>query len=285
MLRMHRILLATLLLLLSSGVHAQSHDSATGQLNAWQNYTLIGGAIVLLGVGIIIYRSNKAKALANKELAEQKRVIEQALEEKEALLKEIHHRVKNNLQLVSSLLQLQSKKFKDPEIIKAMEEGQGRVKSMAIIHEMLYQNENIINIPFKSYLQSLVQNINISFGESANDIKVTMEVPDVAFNVDTAIPLGLIMNELIYNCFKYAFDEKQQGHVNISLKDRGADSYVLNIVDNGKGLPDDFEQRKSKSLGLRLVTMLSKQLEGELAFESSEKGTSINIWFKHQEDH
>lgn len=212
-----------------------------------------------------------------KEIQEQKSVIAQSLVEKESLLKEIHHRVKNNLQIIANLLYLQSGKFQDENIKNVLEEGQGRVRSMALIHQKLYENEDLKSIPFGEYILELVNEIKTSFGELAASVTVKVDAQEAFFDVDSAVPLGLIINELSTNAFKYAFEGKEEGQFNIFLT-RSGEEYELHISDNGKGIPDEIDIRKTRSLGLRLVRILSEQLEGEYSFES-ESGMSFKLKF------
>lgn len=245
----------------------------------------------LLGVGIIwvivLVNARRLKQLNKKleaiittrtqQIHEQKGTIERALLERESLLKEIHHRVKNNLQIIASLLYLQSGKFEDEDFKRVLEEGQGRVRSMALIHQKLYENDDLKSIPFGEYLQELLQEIHASFGQSAEKIQLKIVSDQVNFDVETAIPLGLIVNELATNAFKYAFDDVDKGTFSISLKNID-NQYVLTISDDGRGIPQEVDIRKTKSLGLRLVRMLSQQLEAEYKFESG-KGTTFELRF------
>lgn len=251
---------------------------------AYMLYVVTFGLVVYL----IVYLNSRRLKKVNerleqiieertKEILDQKNVIQKSLEERESLLKEIHHRVKNNLQIIASLLYLQSGKFEDENFKKVLEEGQGRVRSMALIHQKLYENEDLKNIPFGEYLQELIGEIKTSFGAEAQNIKVKIDVDQVNFDVETAIPLGLIINELATNAFKYAFEELNEGNFSISLVRESGD-YLLTVSDDGKGLPDEINIKKTKSLGLRLVKMLSVQLEGEYEIRS-EKGTVFNLKF------
>lgn len=243
--------------------------------------------VLALAVVWFIYRNAVVHAKATKKLAAQKRAIEErnetiqsSLKEKEVLLKEIHHRVKNNLQLVSSLLQLQSGKFEDPEVLKALEEGQGRVQSMAMIHQMLYENEDLTSIDLDVYFDNLLTSIRSSFGELSADIKIHHAKSGLHVEPDTVVPLGLICNELFYNCFKYAFTGKEAGNIFISLEQEREDSYRLTIKDDGNGLPKDFDQRSKKSLGVRLVNMLSRQLDGKVEYDGAQGGTLVQVYFR-----
>ncbi|MEP4532660.1 MAG: histidine kinase dimerization/phosphoacceptor domain -containing protein [Cyclobacteriaceae bacterium] len=212
-----------------------------------------------------------------KEIRDQKEIIEKALVERESLLKEIHHRVKNNLQIIASLLYLQSGKFENEDFKKVLEEGQGRVRSMALIHQKLYENDDLKSIPFGEYLTELLSEIKASFGHAMEKVKLDIQADDVQFDVETAVPLGLIVNELATNAFKYAFDGLDQGSFSIALTKEG-EHFVLSVSDNGKGIPSGIDIKKTRSLGLRLVKMLSVQLEAEYAFESQE-GTHFTMKF------
>lgn len=213
--------------------------------------------------------------LSKKQVEDDKLIIEKSLAERESLLKEIHHRVKNNLQIIASLLYLQSGKFEDEDFKKVLEEGQGRVRSMALIHQKLYENDDLKSIPFGEYLQELVSEIRASFG--MGKIQLNIEAENIFFDVDTAVPLGLIVNEMATNAFKYAFEKKESGSLSIYLTEENG-MFTLNVRDDGKGIPDEIDIRKTKSLGLRLVRMLSQQLEGEFEF-SNNNGTSFELKF------
>ncbi|SMD31858.1 Two-component sensor histidine kinase, contains HisKA and HATPase domains [Reichenbachiella faecimaris] len=210
-----------------------------------------------------------------KEIEKQKDIIAKSLIEKESLLKEIHHRVKNNLQIIASLLYLQSGKFENEDFKRVLEEGQGRVRSMALIHQKLYENDDLKSIPFDEYLTELVGEIRASFGMV--QIQLNVEAKDIFFDVDTAVPLGLIVNELATNAFKYAFAKVPKGSFSISLTQEG-NRYMLSVKDDGQGIPDEIDIKKTKSLGLRLVRMLSQQLEGDFVFESKD-GTNFSLTF------
>lgn len=244
-------------------------------------------AIILLSAAVLVFVLFKQKAKSNKILASQKQeiedqtmVIESNLEEKETLLKEIQHRVKNNLQVISGMLQLQTKNFDDPKMQEAMEEAQGRIKSMAIIHQQLYLSENNINyISFDKYLKNLTGQIAGAYRQISRKVTIDIDVHNIEFNVDTAVPLGIIVNELVSNAFKYAFHETEAGSIAISIDKEGDNDYKMSIKDNGIGLPDDFDPMKTKSLGLKLVKILSKQMKGTFAF-NSDSGTHFTISFK-----
>lgn len=248
---------------------------------------LVGlGSLVLLIVLFFILRSNRIRKTNNKnllqkneEIEEQKKVIEGSLLEKETLLREIHHRVKNNLQVVSSLLNLQSNSIQDEGTLKAVQEGQNRVKSMALIHKKLYQSEQLTSIDFQEYLEQLIDQISSSYGVSAGAVNVSAH--QVLIDVDTAIPLGLIVNELVTNAIKYALQGAEESTVEVVLKQVEEASYELSVRDHGTGLPEDFNMGQSETLGLRLVHLLSKQVKAKLDYKNV-GGAFFSLQFNHQ---
>ncbi len=203
--------------------------------------------------------------------------IEYSLKEKDVLLKEIHHRVKNNLQIIISLLNLQTGYVKDENTLKTLKDGQSRVRSMALVHEKFYQAEELSEINFLDYIEKLCQFLYQSYGDKNHQVNVEIKGDYVGLDMDTAMPCGLLINEIVSNAYKYSFPGKESGKILIELKK--ADGKVnLLIKDNGIGLPDDFEIEKSESLGMQLILALTNQLDGELKL-SHEKGTSFAISF------
>lgn len=206
------------------------------------------------------------------------KAIKESLDEKEILLREIHHRVKNNMQIISSLLNLQSQHVEEAETLDILKESQGRVRSMAMIHEKLYQSPNFTKIDFKDYIEKLVSSLIYTYKVQKQDIKQVLEVRDVEMNIDTAIPCGLIINELVTNSLKYAFPTPDsEGIIQIELN-QIEDQFKLIISDNGVGLPLDIQIEKSETLGLQLVNNLVKQLEGTLQIHRG-NGTKFTIIF------
>jgi two-component sensor histidine kinase/nitrate reductase gamma subunit len=195
------------------------------------------------------------------------------------LLKEIHHRVKNNLEVVSGLLALQSAKMDDPTMQEVMLASQNRVQSMGILHQKLYQSEHLAFIEMKNYFENLCINILDSYNES-DRIQVTIEMPELEFDVDTAVPLGLIVNELLTNSLKYAFPKGEKGNIELSLKNLNEDNFQLKISDNGVGKPAN-EKAKGTGFGTQLVDLLTRQIDGSLIQDVS-NGTMILINFKRQ---
>lgn len=193
------------------------------------------------------------------------------------LLKEIHHRVKKNFEVVSGLLPLQSAKMDDPKMQEVILASQNRVHSMGILHQKLYQSEHLSFIEMKNYFQNLCLNILDSYNETER-IKVNIEMNELEMDVDTAVPLGLIVNELLTNSLKYAFPKGENGTIELSLKNVSEDNYQLMISDNGIGKPLD-EKAKGTGFGTQLVELLTHQIDGKLIQEVGD-GTMILINFK-----
>ena len=242
------------------------------------------------------------------EMDERERIenkLKKSLEEKEILLKEIHHRVKNNLQIISSLLNLQSRYITDEEMLDIYKESQNRVKSMAIIHEKLYQSEDLARIDFGDYVNSLVLDLFNSYGVDKSSTNLNIDIKDILLNINTAIPCGLIVNELVTNSIKHGFpeiisrksanknfvspldiyrannfitefDEKNEIAITIT-KENGF--YMMSVYDNGRGFPDDLDFQNTDSLGMQLVISLTSQLRGTVELER-DKGTLFKIIFK-----
>ncbi|MDO9043895.1 MAG: PAS domain S-box protein [Methanobacteriaceae archaeon] len=202
--------------------------------------------------------------------------IIKSLEEKDVLLKEIHHRVKNNLQIISSLLNLQAYHIKDPADLEIFKESQIRVKSMALIHEQLYQSENLASINFAEYIKNITSQLFNSYSSPTTTITLNLDLQDVNLEIETAIPCGLIINELVSNSLKHAFKNRNKGKINISLN-QDSENVVLSISDDGVGF-DLGKINISDSLGLKLVKTLVNQLDGSLEIRSDE-GSSFLIIF------
>jgi PAS domain S-box-containing protein len=212
--------------------------------------------------------------------------IQSSLKEKEVLLKEVHHRVKNNLQVVSSLLYLQSVslgKTKNPQ--DALRESCNRIRSMALIHEKLYKSEDVSTIDFAEYLRTLVNDLFYSFGIDGGRITIAYDLDAVSMGIDTAIPCGLIVNEAVSNALKYAYPangpKEGRGEVRITLRAMEGGDCRLTVADDGVGLPDGIDPRNTESLGLRLITTLVDQLEGSFEFGRG-GGTEFSMVFKQK---
>ncbi|WP_445666050.1 PAS domain-containing sensor histidine kinase [Fodinibius sp. AD559] len=214
--------------------------------------------------------------ISERKQAEEK--IKKSLKEKEVLLAEIHHRVKNNLAVITGLLELQVYNTSSKEASDVLENSQMRVNSIALIHEKLYQNKNLSEICFEQYLQDLTDAILTSMGTSQTDIEVTLNIDPVSLTVNQAIPCGLILNEIITNAFKHAYPEKGKGNITVNLNRRGDDIY-LSVVDDGIGIPDEINLENPKSLGIKLIRTLSKQLSAEAEFSNENPGTKFALQF------
>lgn len=186
-----------------------------------------------------------------------------SLREKEQLLKEIHHRVKNNLQIIYSLLNLQSGLITDEAHLEAMRDSRNRIKSMALVHEMLYSSSDLSSINLNAYVRSLIQHLSFTYANPRQDIKYHVEIPqDVNLEIDRMIPLGLLVNEMISNSLKYAFPDRD-GAITIGLT-IGQEYYIFSVSDNGVGLPENFNTGKVESLGMQLIHMLAEQIDAGL---------------------
>jgi len=211
------------------------------------------------------------------ELMQKKHLIEAALDEKNLLLKELHHRVKNNLQVILSLLNLQAMNVKDTASLEALTESKNRISSMALVHEKLYKAENAQRIDFEDYVEELVQNLISSYNVNGKSITTEIEMQNIYFRLDTCITLGLIISEVVTNSLKYAFNNRDEGKININLQ-KIKNEYTLSIKDDGEGLPHDFDPENSETLGVVLIHTFVEQLEGRMEI-NVDGGTEIKIYF------
>jgi two-component sensor histidine kinase len=193
--------------------------------------------------------------------------IHAALKEKDVLLGEIHHRVKNNLQIVHSLLGLQSNNIGDETVLSMMRESQNRIRSMALIHQTLYESKDFARVDFRNFLDSLLPTLISSYGVGSERVKLSVQSIDVQLPINAAIPCGLVVNELISNSLKHAFPEDREGEISVQLAHQSPETVVLRVSDNGIGIPDKFDVEQTTTLGLQLVTMLVDQLGGELTIQ------------------
>ena len=221
---------------------------------------------------------NQELKKANTLITKQKNALATSNHEKELLLKEIHHRVKNNMQVIASLVSLQVRNIKDVNTVNELEQIRNRITAMAMIHEMLYQSRDLAQINYGKYIKKMVQSLVDSMKDYKAKIHLKFNVKNIHLNVDTAIPLGLIINELVTNSLKYAFPNGDGGCISLEINP-GHDHYVLNIRDDGVGFPKGFDFDKSTSLGIRLVHNLVEQLNGSLS-RKNVKGTHYAITFK-----
>jgi PAS domain S-box-containing protein len=217
-----------------------------------------------------------------RDITERKKAEEQianSLNEKETLLKEIHHRVKNNMQIISSLLLLQSQNIDDKKYLDIFTESNNRILSMALIHEKLYQSENLAQINIQEYINDLASNLMGSYGGKGN-AELEINVENIPLNINYAVPCGLILNELITNSLKYAFPEDRHGKIKIVFQKRDGNMIHFSVSDDGIGIPKDIDIRNTKSLGMHLIYALAEnQLHGEIIL-NRERGTEFQINFK-----
>jgi|GEM_PF-979851 len=207
--------------------------------------------------------------------------IKHSLHEKEILIQEIHHRVKNNIAVISSLLHLQSGYIEDPSLIDVFKDSQSRIKSMALIHEKLYQSKTLALVEFESYIRELTRTILYSYSPGDAKVRIENQIDNVYLDINSAVPCGLIVNELLSNACKHAFKGRTSGLIEVSFVKDG-DMFKLEVKDNGIGLPPHFELENAKSLGMTLVYALTSQLNATIEFNSSSTGTCFRIAFKEK---
>jgi two-component sensor histidine kinase len=217
-----------------------------------------------------------ARDLTRRKQAEAQ--IERSLREKEVLLSEIHHRVKNNLQIISSLLMLQSQETADEGTVQALRTSRNRIQSMAIIHETLYQSEYLAEVDLAECIRKLVDHLAHSYADGSRTISTSVDVGQVSLSADLVIQCGLIINELVSNALKHAFPSGQSGEINVAIHPIDGDQVILTVNDNGIGLPPDVSLNGAESLGLQLAAMLIQQIEGKVEVDRS-KGTTFRIKF------
>ncbi len=232
-----------------------------------QQRILIGISISVVVILILVFLQLRTRKRNNQILREKNAIIEQNLGEKEILLKEIHHRVKNNLQFISSLLNLQSRHVSDPKTLSVLKEGKSRVQSMALVHQKLYQEENLKGVDMADYVKTLMDSLVHSYNIQ-DRITVHQDVEKIVLDIDSAMPIGMIINELVINAIKHAFAEDAEGEIAIALKKQG-EVLELSIADNGVGLPKDFTIESPEQFGLNLVESLSAKLKAEFNATSS----------------
>ena len=215
----------------------------------------------------------------HERLYAEKSEIENRLNEKEILLKEVHHRVKNNLQTVSSLLRMQGRNIEDEGTLHLIQSSQNRVVAMAMVHEMLYMREDLAKIDYSTYVTELGGYLIKSLKGPESKITLHIDIPQIELGIDTAIPLGLLINEAVTNALKYGFKERETGEISILLERESKTEYVLRIGDNGVGYPESVTHKSTKSLGLKLIYNLSRQLQGSVIRDLTKEGTNYVIRF------
>jgi PAS domain S-box-containing protein len=246
----------------------------------WQGWEVDLLASLATQLAIAIQQSELYERL-QVELSDRKTAqiqIKASLEEKELLLKEVHHRVKNNLQVISSIFSLQSSYIEEPRILSILRDSQNRIASMALIHEKLYHSETLAKIDFDDYIESLTANLFACYNISPQKIRLQLEIENVSLNLDTAIPCGLLLNELVSNSLKHAFPSEASGTIFIEFSANNNQQLNLIVRDTGRGFPEGLEYKKTNSLGLRLVRALTRQLRGTLEIKNGH-GACFQVTF------
>lgn len=258
----------------------ESEGFVTGFEEAWRRndgsviYIRESASVVRDEQDQVLYYDGTFEDITERKLAEEK--LRASLEEKEILLKETHHRVKNNLQIISSLLNLQTEAIKDPTDRALLKESQNRIKSMALIHEQLYRSSSLAAIDFKDYVNMLAAETMRSYAKE--NVGLELDIAPVQFNLDSAIPCGLIIHELLSNALKHAFPDQREGLIRIQLKSDNENTLILIVNDNGIGLPMGIDLNNTSSLGFQLIVTLTNQLQGNITVERN-GGTSIVVTF------
>jgi two-component sensor histidine kinase len=239
----------------------------------------------ILGSGEVFIdeKGNPIRAIGTaQDITERKHAEEQikaSLREKEVLLREIHHRVKNNMQIISSLLNLQAGYIEDKRYLEMFKESQNRIYTMSLVHEKLYRSKDFTKINFKDYIHNLANGVFQSYSSRSGNILLKLNIENVELGIDSAIPCGLIINELVTNSLKYAFPDEKKGEIKIVLVNINGNEYELTVSDNGIGIPEDLDFRKTETLGLHLVSSLAEyQLSGKIKLDRS-RGTEFSIRF------
>jgi two-component sensor histidine kinase len=233
---------------------------------------------------LALRRIEQEQTRLEKKISNSQKQMKEILDGKEALLREVHHRVKNNLQVISSLLRLQSTTIKDPFANQKFTESCNRIRAMAMVHEKLYLKEDFSNVDIKEYIESLLKYLESSYSVPGKKIKLVVEIAirSSQFKIDEAIPLGLILNELLSNAYKYAFPDVGKGTIRVALaesKDKAGVTYKLEVSDDGCGLPQKVSMLNTATLGLQLVSLLTEQLAGKLKIVRK-PGTWYSITFR-----
>ena len=252
--------------------------------NKQKNILIFFALVLLLLLMLSLFNSYKLKKSRkevrekNKEITLKNEQVKIALSEKNVLLKEVHHRVKNNLQVISGLLELQNISVTDESVKLALKEGQNRIQSVALVHKMMYQSENVSKVNMQKYLEELLQVLELSYSNPQKNIQTVISAIGIDFDVTLAVPISLIVNEAVCNAYKHAFDNKKSGNIGVRIVKENEATYILTIKDDGVGFPEGFDIKQLKSIGFDLIHGLARQLKGKLVVNSV-TGTEIKITF------
>ncbi len=259
-----------------------NNNSLDAKFEKFRNRAYKTGAALSVGVFFFLLVV-QILHIKNRNISRLNRSIQNRLQERDTLIKEIHHRVKNNLQVVASLLSLQSSFIKDEKIKMLFRYSQYRINSMGMVHEMLYKSDDLNRIDYGAYVKELVNTLILSMKGDKSKIRLEMEIDNIRLNIDTSIPLGLMINEIITNSLKYGFSDAEEGIIAVKMNRSSTFSYSLRIGDNGSGIPKDINFRNTKSLGLKLIHKLALQLRGNIEMDNSKTGTNYIITFQEIE--
>ena len=263
------------LLVKTEGIPQSAQRPSPQPLSPQPGY--IYGIVATLIIAGLLYRQNRLKQRNNSEMAGKNQQLQRLMSEKEWLLREIHHRVRNNLQIVMSLLNSQSAFIDNETALTAIQDSQYRVHAMSLIHQKLYNSENVASIEMSFYIRELTSYLRDGYN-TGQRIRFEYDIDPLELDVSQAVPIGLILNEAITNSIKYAFPDGRTGTITIALKKSDALHYQLIIADDGVGMPYEFSTQKTSSLGLKLIAGLSADLDGKFLIENN-SGTTIKISF------
>ncbi len=270
----------TILIVVLIYVQDSSTFSLTQNVVPPESQRMFSFLSVLFSIYILGGVLGKNLLKAHHNLYKSKQEIEERIKEKETLLREVHHRVKNNLQTVSSLLNLQSRTLDDDQVKDLIRSSQNRVISMAMVHEMLYMRDDLSKIEYRSYVKELSDYLLKSLKGVDHKIQLAIDIPDISLGIDTAIPLGLLINEAITNSLKYGILNDESGLISIRLLREDENNFILQIGDDGRGFSDSINHKTTKSLGLKLIHNLTRQLNGTVTKDQIKKGTHYIIRFR-----
>lgn len=260
------------------GIRGQ-HDIQFRRKDGTPVWTILSGNTIFAPDGTYAGSLAMISDISDRKRTEEALAI--ALEEKEVLLREVYHRSKNNMQIISSLLRLQSGRVDNPAFRDILRQNQSRIRSMALVHERLYRSGDLNRIDFAEYVRNLASQMVASARPAPEGIALGLDIEDVTLNVNTAIPCGLILNELILNSLKHAFPEGRRGEVDISLRSTGPGRFVMRVADNGVGFPEGLDFRKARTMGLEIINTLVGQVEGTIELDRR-GGTAFTVEFREQ---
>ncbi len=243
--------------------------------------------VLLIGLIYLVFRIRtrgikRAKLALEHTVKERTRQLNISLAEKELLIREVHHRVNNNLQVISALLELEEKNTTDKSLTNRLLEGRNRLRSIALIHQNLYKNENVAAIEINSFIEGLCRQVKEVFHSEVKPVQITYALPRMELDIETAVPLGLVLNELLTNSFKYAFKEVPAGEIQLTLQEYGTGKFMMVYRDNGPGLPKDYDLKTIHTLGMQLIFDLMRQIGGNAAYEYAQ-GCKFNLFFTNNQ--